>query len=71
MSAPAPPLPWEIVVDRIQKRLADKIKALETVQPDGLTKLQGEIAGLRWLLGLPEEIQRDREIAMQAGQPGY
>lgn len=67
----APPLHWEVVKAQVSAELATKTSALETVTPDRLHRLQGEIAMLRWVLKLPETIESARQRKLQSGEPTY
>lgn len=63
------PLPWSVVQTQINARLQLLITQLEAVSPDNLSYMQGEIAGLRFVLSLPDTIQREVDFKAQTIAP--
>ena len=49
-------LEWSVVQRAAMDRLHQLLQRIETISPDQLQRIQGEIASLRWLLGLPEQM---------------
>ena len=67
-------LPWHVVHASLTKQLNTLLDQLEAVEPEALRRLQGEIAGIRFALDVPNQITRDLQSRQQFGDhgpPGY
>ena len=50
------PLPWATVAKLAEKRIEDVRTQLEGAPTEAIPRLQGEIKGLRFVLGLPDNL---------------
>ena len=55
------PIAWHHAERLLKVKLEGLLLALETVRPEGLERVQGEIAGIRFALDVPEELRRELE----------
>lgn len=52
-------LPWHYVEEQASKRIEDLRTRLETAPCDKIATIQGEIAGIRYVLNLPINLPHD------------
>lgn len=55
-------LPWHEITRRIDARIGDLHRQLETAPPEDVRHLQGQIAGLRYVADMPKNLPHDDQM---------